>query len=113
MKDQAHSLYQVAIAQFQRAAEIIQLPSDYRSILAEPENEIIVNFPVRLDSGGLRIFTGYRIQHNNILGPYKGGLRFHPAVDLNEVKALAAWMTFKTALVGIPFGGAKGGVIDI
>ncbi|MEL7157294.1 MAG: Glu/Leu/Phe/Val dehydrogenase, partial [Actinomycetota bacterium] len=69
-----------------------------------------VNFPVELDSGRFEVFTGYRIQHNNILGPYKGGLRFHPDVDLDEVKALAAWMTFKTALVGIPFGGAKGGV---
>ncbi len=69
-----------------------------------------MNFPVSLDDGAKRVFTGYRIQHNNVLGPYKGGLRFHPDVDLDEVKALAAWMTFKTALVGIPFGGAKGGV---
>lgn len=104
------TLYETAIAQYQRAAELIQLPDDYRAILAEPKNEIIVNFPVRLDSGQLKVFTGYRIQHSNLMGPYKGGLRFHPAVNLDEVKALAAWMTFKTALVGIPFGGAKGGV---
>lgn len=104
------NLYEAAVEQFQRAAEIIDLPATYRSILAEPKNELIVNFPVKLDSGELHIFTGYRIQHNNVLGPYKGGLRFHPQVDLDEVKALAAWMTFKTALVGIPFGGAKGGV---
>ena len=104
------NIYQTAIAQFQRAADLIELPADYRSILAEPKNEVIVNFPVRLDSGKLKVFTGYRIQHSNLMGPYKGGLRFHPAVDLDEVKALAAWMTFKTALVGVPFGGAKGGV---
>ena len=63
-----------------------------------------------LDDDTMKVFTGYRIQHNNILGPFKGGLRFHPDVDLDEVKALAAWMTFKTALAGVPFGGAKGGV---
>lgn len=104
------NIYEAAIARFEHAASIISLPKDCRRILAEPENEIIVNFPVRLDSGSLKIFTGYRIQHNNILGPYKGGLRFHPAVNLDEVRALAAWMTFKTALVGLPFGGAKGGI---
>jgi glutamate dehydrogenase (NAD(P)+) len=98
------------MTQYKKAAELIKLPTDYIAILSEPENEIIVNFPVRLDDGTLKVFTGYRIQHNNTLGPYKGGLRFHPAVDLDEVKALAAWMTFKTALVDIPFGGAKGGV---
>ena len=109
-EERQRSLHQVAVDQFQRAADLIELNDDYREILAQPKNEIIVNFPVRLDSGSTRVFTGYRIQHNNILGPYKGGLRFHPDVDLDEVKALSAWMTFKTALVGIPFGGAKGGV---
>ena len=104
------SLHQAAVDQFQRAADLIDLNDSYREILSHPKNEIIVNFPVSLDDGAKRIFTGYRIQHNNLLGPYKGGLRFHPDVDLDEVKALAAWMTFKTALVGIPFGGAKGGV---
>ncbi|MEM7273754.1 MAG: Glu/Leu/Phe/Val dehydrogenase [Actinomycetota bacterium] len=104
------SLHQTAVDQFQRAAELIDLNDSYREILSHPKNEIIVNFPVSLDSGAKRIFTGYRIQHNNLLGPFKGGLRFHPDVDLDEVKALAAWMTFKTALVGVPFGGAKGGV---
>ncbi len=104
------SLHQTAVDQFQRAAELIDLNPSYREILSHPKNEIIVNFPVSLDGGSKKIFTGYRIQHNNLLGPFKGGLRFHPDVDLDEVKALAAWMTFKTALVGIPFGGAKGGV---
>jgi len=104
------SLHEVAVEQFQRAADLIELKDEYREMLSHAKNEIIVNFPVRLDDGRTKMFTGYRIQHNNILGPYKGGLRFHPDVDLDEVKALAAWMTFKTALVGIPFGGAKGGV---
>ncbi len=104
------SLHQAAVAQFQRAAELIDLEPTYREILSYPKNEIIVNFPVTLDDGSLRVFTGYRIQHNNILGPYKGGMRFHPDVDLDEVRALAAWMTFKTALAGVPYGGAKGGL---
>ena len=104
------SLHQAAVDQFQRAADLIDLNDSYREILSHPKNEIIVNFPVTLDDGSKRVFTGYRIQHNNLLGPFKGGLRFHPDVYLDEVKALAAWMTFKTALVGVPFGGAKGGV---
>jgi glutamate dehydrogenase (NAD(P)+) len=98
------------VAQFQRAAALIDLEPRYREILSFPKNEIIVNFPVTLDDGSMKVFTGYRIQHNNILGPFKGGMRFHSDVDLDEVRALAAWMTFKTALAGIPFGGAKGGL---
>jgi glutamate dehydrogenase (NAD(P)+) len=104
------SLHEAANRQFQRAAELIDLNPEYREILSEPEREVIINFPVRMDSGDLKLFRGYRIQHNNLLGPYKGGLRFHPDVDLDEVKALAAWMTFKCSLVGLPYGGAKGGV---
>jgi glutamate dehydrogenase (NAD(P)+) len=103
-------LHEAANSQFQRAADLIDLKPEYREILSEPENEVIVNFPVRLDSGDVKLFRGYRIQHNNLLGPYKGGLRFHPDVDRDEVKALAAWMTFKCSLVGLPYGGAKGGV---
>lgn len=109
-EERQRSLHEAAVEQFQRAAELIELRDEYRQILSNAKNEIIVNFPVKLDDGSTRVFTGYRIQHNNILGPYKGGLRFHPDVDLDEVKALAAWMTFKTALVGVPFGGAKGGI---
>jgi glutamate dehydrogenase (NAD(P)+) len=109
-EERQRSLHQVAVEQFQRAADIIGLKDEYREILSHPKNEVIVNFPVQMDDRRTKVFTGYRIQHNNILGPYKGGLRFHPDVDLDEVKALAAWMTFKTALAGIPFGGAKGGI---
>jgi glutamate dehydrogenase (NAD(P)+) len=108
--EQHLNLYEMATAQFHRAADAIELDSDTRSILCQPKNEIITNFPVKMDDGSYRLFTGYRIQHNNILGPYKGGIRFHHQVDLGEVKALAAWMTWKTALAGLPYGGAKGGV---
>ncbi|MEO1272958.1 MAG: Glu/Leu/Phe/Val dehydrogenase, partial [Myxococcota bacterium] len=80
------------------------------TILAEPKNEIIMNFPVRMDNGEYRLFKGYRIQHNNLLGPYKGGIRYHHSVHLTEVKALAALMTYKCSLLDIPFGGAKGGI---
>jgi len=80
------------------------------TILSEPKNEIRVNFPALMDNGEYRLFRGYRVQHNNILGPYKGGIRYHPQVDIDEVKALASWMTFKCALTDLPLGGAKGGV---
>ena len=83
---------------------------EIRKILSKPQSEIIVNFPAIMDDGHIEIFTGYRVQHNNVLGPYKGGLRYHPAVDIDEVRALATWMTWKSAIVNIPFGGAKGGV---
>jgi glutamate dehydrogenase (NAD(P)+) len=104
------NLYQMAAAQFQRAADTVGLDPSLRTILSQPKNEIIVNFPVRLDDGSYRLLKGYRIQHNNILGCYKGGIRYHPQVHLDEVKALAAWMTWKCSLAGLPFGGAKGGV---
>lgn len=104
------SLHEQAVRQFHEAAEIMDLKPDYRAILAHPKNEVIVNFPVRMDTGEYRSFRGYRIQHNNLLGPYKGGIRFSPHVDLDEVKALATWMTWKSALCDIPFGGGKGGI---
>lgn len=104
------NLFEMAIRQFQNAASDMGLDRMVRTILSEPQNEIIVNFPVQMDDGKYRLFKGYRIQHNNANGPYKGGVRFHETVNLDEVKALAAWMTWKSALVGIPFGGSKGGV---
>ncbi len=104
------SLYDNVLHQFDRAADLMGLDRDVRKILAATTNEIVVHFPVRMDDGRLDMFTGYRVQHNNALGPFKGGLRFHPSVDIEEIRALAAWMTWKTAIAGIPFGGAKGGI---
>lgn len=96
--------------QFNKAADLIRLDHDIRPILASTNNEIQVNFPARMDDGRIEVFTGYRVQHNNVLGPYKGGLRYHPDVDIDEVRALATWMTWKCSLAKIPFGGAKGGI---
>jgi len=93
------------------AAKKLNLSSEKLYILLNTERELKVNFPVKLDNGTQKIFTGYRIQHNSLLGPYKGGIRYHPEINLNEVTALSIWMTIKTATIDIPFGGAKGGVI--
>jgi glutamate dehydrogenase (NAD(P)+) len=103
--------YAVAVAQFDEAAERLGLSQAMRAILRKPKRELIVNFPVRMDNGDVEMFTGYRVQHNINRGPAKGGIRFSPEVSLDEVRALAMWMTWKCAVVGIPFGGAKGGVI--
>jgi glutamate dehydrogenase (NAD(P)+) len=94
----------------ERAAGVMGIPHHVQTILAEPKRELIVHFPVRMDDGRYQLFKGYRVQHNNILGPYKGGMRFHEAVSLDDVRALAAMMTWKCALMHLPFGGAKGGV---
>jgi glutamate dehydrogenase/leucine dehydrogenase len=102
--------YLVAQEQLDRAAKICGLPPEIRAILSQPKNELITNFPVRMDNGEYKMFKGYRVQHSNILGPYKGGIRYHEQVSLDEVKALAAWMTYKGALHDIPFGGGKGGI---
>jgi glutamate dehydrogenase (NAD(P)+) len=103
-------MYQNVMEQFETAAELMQLDPGIRKILAATNSEIVVHFPVRLDNGSIELFTGYRVQHNNALGPYKGGLRYHPSVDIDAARALAIWMTWKTALAGLPFGGAKGGI---
>ncbi len=103
--------YHMAVQQFELAAEKLKLSEDMREILRQPKRELTVNFPVRLDNGRIKTFTGYRVQHNVNRGPAKGGIRYSPEVTLDEVKALAMWMTWKCAVVGIPFGGAKGGVI--
>jgi len=107
---EARSLYDNVTKQFEKAADMMNLDPGVRSILSKTANEIVVHFPARMDDGTVKMFTGYRVQHNNALGPYKGGLRFHPAVNIDEVRALATWMTWKSAIVDIPFGGAKGGI---
>ena len=113
MHAEGHSLnpYHMAVQQFEAAADKLALSEDMREILRQPKRELAVNFPVRLDSGRIKTFTGYRVQHNVNRGPAKGGIRYSPDVTLDEVKALAMWMTWKCAVVGIPYGGAKGGVI--
>jgi glutamate dehydrogenase (NAD(P)+) len=103
--------YRMAVQQFELAADKLHLTEDMREILRQPKRELIVNFPVRLDNGRIKTFTGYRVQHNVNRGPAKGGIRYSPDVTLDEIKALAMWMAWKCAVVGIPFGGAKGGVI--
>ena len=104
------NVYEIAQAQLDRACSFLKLDESLQLILSQPKNELIVNFPVLMDNGEYQLFKGYRIQHNNIMGPYKGGIRYHHEVHLDEVKALAAWMTWKCSLMEIPFGGAKGGI---
>ncbi|MEO5918130.1 MAG: Glu/Leu/Phe/Val dehydrogenase [Candidatus Limnocylindrales bacterium] len=99
-----------ALAQFDQTADHLQLEPGIRAILRAPKREWTVNFPVMLDDGTVKVFTGYRVQHNVSRGPAKGGLRYHETADLDDVRALAMWMTWKCALVDVPFGGAKGGV---
>jgi glutamate dehydrogenase (NAD(P)+) len=103
--------WQVAQRQFDLAAERLGMDHGMRRVLREPRRELTVHFPVTLDDGTVQVFTGYRVQHNLGRGPAKGGLRYHQDVSLDEVKALAMWMTWKCAVVGIPYGGGKGGVI--
>lgn len=104
------NIYVLAMTQVLEAADMIGLPERLKLIIAQPKNELMVHFPVRMDDGNYRLFKGYRVQHNNVLGPYKGGMRYHPSVSLDDIKALAVLMTLKSALVRLPFGGAKGGV---
>ncbi len=104
------NLYEMAVQQFSRAADLLDLDPGLRGILGQPKNELIVNFPLRRDDGTVQMCKGYRIQHNDILGCFKGGIRYSNQVHLDEVKALAAWMTWKCSLADLPFGGAKGGI---
>jgi glutamate dehydrogenase (NAD(P)+) len=103
--------WEVAQRQFDLAADRLNLDPGLRRVLREPRRELTVHFPVHMDDGSVQVFTGYRVQHNLGRGPAKGGLRYHQDVSLDEVKALAMWMTWKCAVVGIPYGGGKGGVI--
>ena len=103
--------YRIAQIQFDIAAEYLKLDQGLRQILRTPKRILEVSIPTKMDNGQVKVFSGYRVQHNVARGPAKGGIRYHPAVTLDEVKALAAWMTWKTATVNIPYGGGKGGVI--
>lgn len=103
--------FEIAVSQIKKAAKILNLDDGMVSLLTKPKRELTVNFPVRMDDNSIKVFTGYRVQYNFSRGPCKGGVRYHPNVTLNEVRALAAWMTWKTAVVNLPYGGAKGGVV--
>lgn len=101
---------EMAIQQFDIAADRLVIDPNVAGRLRRPERAMIVSVPTRMDDGRVHVFTGYRVQHNDVLGPFKGGIRYHPAVNLGEVSALAMWMTWKCSLVGLPLGGAKGGI---
>jgi glutamate dehydrogenase (NAD(P)+) len=102
--------FRLAVAQFDRAAELMHLDPNLRQRLKLPDRSLVVSVPVRMDDGRVEVFTGYRVIHDSSRGPSKGGIRYHPDVNLGEVAALAMWMTWKCALAGLPYGGAKGGV---
>ena len=103
--------FQIAMHQFDRAAELMKLDPGLREVLRRPRRALTLSLPVKMDDGSVKVFEGYRVQHNSSRGPCKGGIRYHPGVTFDEVKALASWMTWKCATVNIPFGGAKGGIV--
>src|SRR5512134_1614294 len=105
------TVFGAMLQEFEGAARILNLDKGLWQLLTHPKRQIIVSCPVQMDNGEIEVFTGYRVQYNITLGPAKGGIRYHPDVSLDEVKALAAWMTWKCAVAGVPFGGGKGGVV--
>ena len=107
----AGSIFEAMLQEFDEAAHILNLEPGIWKILTHPKRQITVSCPVQMDNGEIEVFTGYRVQYNITLGPAKGGIRYHPGVTLDEITALAAWMTWKCAVAHIPFGGGKGGVI--
>ena len=111
MNEKSFNAYQMAQAQFDKVADILSLNQPSRQLLREPLREYHFSIPVRMDDGTTKIFKGFRVQHNDAIGPCKGGIRFHPMETIDTVRALAMWMTWKCAVVGIPLGGGKGGVI--
>jgi glutamate dehydrogenase (NAD(P)+) len=114
IEETGDSAWHTALAQLDEIAELMGLPDGVHKILRSPKRALLVSVPFRMDNGETRVYQGYRVHHNVTRGPAKGGIRYHPAVTLDEVKALAMWMTWKCAIAGIPFGGAKGGVaVDV
>src|SRR3989338_445235 len=102
--------FQNAMAQLEKVAKIENFGNEFFARLRQPDRDIRISIPVKMDDGSIKIFEGYRVEYNNALGPYKGGIRYHPETEINEVKALAFWMTLKCAVAKIPMGGGKGGV---
>jgi glutamate dehydrogenase (NAD(P)+) len=111
LEDLSAGAYQTALEQYNRAVKHLNFPDDVKEYMRHPRREFTVNFPVRRDNGSVEMYTGYRVHHSTVLGPSKGGLRYSLGVTLDEVRALAMWMTWKCALVNLPYGGAKGGVV--
>src|SRR5262245_47314558 len=103
--------FEVALKQLDEAAELIKLDKGLQQVLSSPKRVLTVSLPIKLDNGDLKVFTGFRSQHNDARGPYKGGIRYHPQVSIDEVKALSMWMSWKCAVADIPYGGGKGGII--
>ncbi|KKC30331.1 glutamate dehydrogenase/leucine dehydrogenase [Caldanaerobacter subterraneus subsp. pacificus DSM 12653] len=110
MQEKTLNPFEIAKSQLKMACDRLGVDPVVYEILSRPYKVVEVSIPVKMDDGSVRVFTGYRAQHNNAIGPTKGGIRFHPNVTADEVKALATWMTFKCSVVGIPYGGAKGGI---
>ena len=110
-KDVTLNPFEIALKQLDEAADLINLESGMRDVLANPKRVLTVSLPVKMDNGKIRVFTGFRSQHNDARGPFKGGIRYHPQVTIEEVKALSMWMTWKCAIADIPYGGGKGGII--
>ncbi len=109
--DKSFNAFEMAQAQFDKVADLINLDSGTRELLRQPLREYHFSIPVKMETGEVKVFKGFRVQHNNALGPSKGGIRFHPLETIDTVRALSMWMTWKTAVVDIPLGGGKGGVI--
>lgn len=105
------NVFENAQAQVKKACDKLGMEPNVYELLKEPQRVIEVNIPVKMDDGSIKVFKGFRSQHNDAVGPTKGGVRFHPNVSLEEVKALSIWMTFKCSVTGIPYGGGKGGII--
>ncbi len=110
MSSEKFEFFKVIQDYLAKAARVVNLDPAVETMLSQPKNEVIVHFPVKMDGGEIKLFKGYRIQHSNILGPFKGGIRYHENVTLDDTKALAAMMTWKCALMRLPYGGAKGGI---
>ena len=110
-KPTAINPFETALKQLDEAAKLIKLDDGLHQVLAHPKRVLTVSLPIRMDNGTIKVFTGFRSQHNDARGPYKGGIRYHPQVTIDEVKALSMWMTWKCAIAGIPYGGGKGGIV--